>query len=208
MMRRGFRIAMVLGSAALASAAALGLRSDGSVSPTPAMAAVDVSLLEGRQAPGAVDVDTAPAPAPAAREPRRPSGNPLWAVPLRALSATRERPLFSPSRRAPAPTVTAAPVVAPPPPAPPAPPERPSLMLAGTIIGQTDKIAIFFDPGSRTALRLRLGESNGAGWVLRSVGARDAILEKDHHSFTLTLPAPGDNVPAPGAAPPGAEEQL
>ena len=27
------------------------------------------------------------------------SGNPLWATPLRSISATRERPLFSPSRR-------------------------------------------------------------------------------------------------------------
>jgi len=38
-----------------------------------------------------------PAVPPRAAE---PSGNPLWGIPLSALSATRERPLFNPSRRA------------------------------------------------------------------------------------------------------------
>jgi general secretion pathway protein N len=213
-MRSQFRIAIMLGSAAFAMAAMLTLPVWRDALVARARTAIDVSALEGRQAPGASDVEAgpapfaAPAPAPAPREPRRPSGNPLWAVPLRSLSVTRDRPLFSPSRRPPAPAVTPALVVTAPPPAPPpAPPEHPSLMLAGTIVGEGEKIAIFFDPGSRTALRLRLGESNGGGWVLRSVGARDAVLEKDHQSFTLTLPAPGDNVPAPGA-PPGSEEQL
>src|SRR6202021_2706944 len=35
--------------------------------------------------------------------------NPLWSVPLSALTATRERPLFSSSRRLPAPVMVAAP---------------------------------------------------------------------------------------------------
>src|ERR1700756_873862 len=47
---------------------------------------------------------------PVARE-HGPSGNPLWGIPLRVLTATRERPLFSPSRRPPAPPAVAAPVV-------------------------------------------------------------------------------------------------
>src|SRR5262245_5386505 len=51
-------------------------------------------------------VELAPS-APAEQPARRvePSGNPLWAIPLSALSATRDRPLFTPSRRAPAPVV-------------------------------------------------------------------------------------------------------
>src|SRR5438445_6924776 len=43
----------------------------------------------------------------AAGEPA-PSGNPLWGVPLKSLSASRERPIFLPSRRPPAPAVRAA----------------------------------------------------------------------------------------------------
>src|SRR5450631_3845625 len=35
------------------------------------------------------------------------TGNPLWGVPLQSLSATRERPIFLPSRRPPAPAVAA-----------------------------------------------------------------------------------------------------
>ena len=46
---------------------------------------------------------------------RAPSGNPLWAVPLSLLSVTRDRPIFSPSRRPPPAAVAAAAVVEPPP---------------------------------------------------------------------------------------------
>ena len=45
-----------------------------------------------------------------------PSANPLWTIPLSSLTATRERPLFSPSRRPPQSVVVAK---APPPPPPP-----------------------------------------------------------------------------------------
>src|SRR5262249_53698680 len=52
-----------------------------------------------------------------------PHGNPLWAIPLRSLSATRERPIFLPSRRPPAPRVVASPAPAPVQPSPPQQPE-------------------------------------------------------------------------------------
>src|SRR5262249_59935905 len=50
------------------------------------------------------------------------AGNPLWAVPLSALTVTRDRPLFSASRRPPPPAGVAPPPVvrAKPPPPPPA----------------------------------------------------------------------------------------
>ncbi|MGZ6195911.1 MAG: hypothetical protein ACXWML_11870, partial [Candidatus Binataceae bacterium] len=74
---------------------------------------------------------------PVAR-PSEPSANPLWAIPLSRLSATRDRPLFRPSRRAPAPPA-AAPAAALTPPAPPAAePERPSLTLVGAIASDTE----------------------------------------------------------------------
>ena len=58
--------------------------------------------------------------------PRSGAANPLWAIPLDSLTATRERPLFSVSRRPPpAPVAAAAPIVeAPPPPPPPSEPRN------------------------------------------------------------------------------------
>ncbi len=128
---------------------------------------------------------------PSARE-RAPSGNPLWAVPLRSLSVTRERPLFSPSRRPPPPAVVAAPPVAPTmPPPKPAEAERPPLVLVGTIVGESGGIGVFLDASSKNVIRLRTGQDHD-GWVLRAVRGRDAIFAKDKRSATLSLPAPGE----------------
>ena len=55
---------------------------------------------------------SANAGSPAAEAPA--TGNPLWAIPVSKLSATRDRPLFSSSRRPPTPTVAAAPTPTPP----------------------------------------------------------------------------------------------
>jgi len=73
------------------------------------------------------DAPRANSPARAGREVR---GNPLWAIPLASLNATRERPIFLPSRRAPAPVVAAPPPPPAPAPAPPPEPERPRLALS------------------------------------------------------------------------------
>jgi general secretion pathway protein N len=97
-------------------------------------------------------------------------------------------------------------VVEAPAPAPaPAAAERPILTLVGTIVGGGgDNIAIFFNPNTKSVIRLRLGESDG-GWVLRSIGTREIVLEKDKQSFTLALPAPEDAPAQPAAGP---DEQL
>jgi general secretion pathway protein N len=116
-----------------------------------------------------------------------PSGNPLWAIPLKELSATRERPIFSPSRRAPAPVVATAPNV-PPQPAKPVEPERPQLSLVGTIAGDNESFGIFLDRSVNTVLRLKLGEAH-KGWVLREVRSREIVLEKGDKTATLALPA-------------------
>ncbi|MBV8849648.1 MAG: general secretion pathway protein GspN [Methylobacteriaceae bacterium] len=169
----------------------------------PALAALD-----GAGPPGLGSIEQFPiiprAAPPGEPFPAQPSapppqtGNPLWAVPLRNLSATRERPIFSPSRRPP----PAAVVVAPPPPAPPvvAPPvpERPVLALIGTIVGEGESIAIFYNTATRATIRLRLGETDDMGWKLVAVDARTSLLEKGKQSVTLALPAPGDP-PVPGA---------
>ena len=119
-----------------------------------------------------------------------PSANPLWAIPLATLSNTRERPIFSASRRPPAPAVAAAPAPRAPPP-PPKPPriERPQLSLVGTIVGGDQSFGIFLDQASKAALRLRPGEEY-QGWTLSSVHGREVVFERDRQSTTLTLPQP------------------
>jgi hypothetical protein len=130
------------------------------------------------------------------------SANPLWAIPLSALSATRNRPLFTPSRRPPAPIVAnvPAPVVARPPPPPPAVPEHPNLVLVGTVAGENDSVAVFIDNATRDAVRLRAGEGH-SGWVLRSIDRRTATLEKGGRTETLELPKPGATATAQISAP-------
>jgi general secretion pathway protein N len=148
--------------------------------------------------PPAVDVrldDPAGRPAARVREPR---GNPLWAIPLSTLSATRERPLFLPSRRPPAPPAVAGPpvVVV----AKPAEDPRPELSLVGAIAGETEGFAVFIDLRSNAIVRLRTGQDH-AGWTLSSVKGREAILAKEKETAVFVLPAPGTNgtaMPVPG----------
>ncbi len=135
-----------------------------------------------------VQVVTAPAePAPASE--RALSANPLWSIPLSALSGTRDRPIFSSSRRPSAPAV--APVVPNIAVVPkPREPERPQLSLVGTIASDDEGFAIFLDQSTKAALRLRVGEDY-QGWKLRSVQGREATLQKDQQVVTLALPQPG-----------------
>ena len=118
------------------------------------------------------------------------AANPLWAIPLTALTATRTRPLFTPSRRAPTPVVASIPVAALQPPAPPAAiPQHPNLTLVGTVAGENEGIAVFVDPATRDTVRLRTGEGHN-GWILQTVERRAATLQKGAQSETLALPKP------------------
>lgn len=122
------------------------------------------------------------------------SANPLWAMPIKQFNLTRERPVFLPSRRPPAPppsTVTVAKVVAPP---KPKEPEQPRLSLVGTISGDDDKFGIFVDEATRAVLRLRVGEEF-QGWKLQSVNGREVTFQKDQQSFVVALPQPGLSQP-------------
>ena len=138
--------------------------------------------------PNAIPKPAADAPAAAPTL----SANPLWAIPLSALAATRNRPLFTPSRRPPAPIVANVPPPAPrppPPPPPPAVPEHPNLTLVGTVAGENEGVAVFLDQGTHDTVRLRTGEGH-SGWILQSVERSTAILQKGDQSETLTLPRP------------------
>jgi general secretion pathway protein N len=159
--------------------------------PPPGLEAPESALNSGSLDPAA----DRPA-VPIGRE-HAPTGNPLWGIPLRVLTATRERPLFSPSRRPPAPPVVAAappprPVVASKPPEP----DHPLLTIVGTIVGESDAIGVFIDPATNDVIRLHTGQDHD-GWTLRAVQGREATFEKADRHATLALPAPG----APASAP-------
>jgi len=151
--------------------------------------------------PAPVDV----APTLRTERPADPTGNPLWGIPLSSLTATRERPIFLPSRRAPAPAVAGTPVVVAPPP-PPATDEHPPLTLVGVIAGDDEGFAVFLDQATNNVVRLKTGQDH-QGWVLLSVKGREATLEKNKKTATLTLPVPttaslGDTASLPVPPPP------
>jgi hypothetical protein len=153
-----------------------------------------VALGQGAGASGSNRTDSIAKPElpdaenPSLRQPS-PPGNPLWLIPIDSLSVTRERPLFSASRRAP-----------PPPPAPPVPatnaassaptkPEQPPLTLQGTAIGQPRDIALVLDEVAKSSVTLRVGQAV-QGWYLRSVAHETVTLEKGDRMVIIALPAP------------------
>jgi hypothetical protein len=160
----------------------------------PASAPASPRAAEGRDGRGAPPQRTAGA---------EPPPNPLWALPLRQLSVTRDRPVFSPSRRPPPPPPTfVAPVAAVRQvPVPPPEPERPQVTLIGTIIGTKaeEQIAVFLDSKTQSVIRLHVGEDH-QGWVLRQLKVREATLEKAQQTAVLTIQTTGEGQ-APGGGP-------
>jgi general secretion pathway protein N len=165
----------------------------------PVVSPIEDSITRGSLSGGTPSA--APA-SPVAPEPRLLPGNPLWTVPLTSLSASRDRPLFSPSRRPPPPVVVAAPraPLGSPPPPKPEEPDHPLLTLTGTISGDGGDIGIFFDPAMNNIIRLRIGQSH-SGWVLSSIRRREASFEKEQQTATLALPSRGAAQSAQPAAP-------
>lgn len=194
MMSRRTTAVLVLAAAALGTIAA------------PSLAANPPNALDlppSGITPPPVDMLQNPPGAP--ERPHEPSGNPLWAIPLSTLSATRDRPLFTPSRHPPAPAVAGPPpavpvAVA----APPAEPDRPRLALVGAVVAELGGIAIFVDQTTNEVVRLKTGDTH-SGWRLQSVKGREAMFQKNSETLTLAMPAPGAAAPPPGppGAPPG-----
>jgi hypothetical protein len=106
-------------------------------------------------------------------------GNPLQAQPLAGLSATRDRPLFSPGRRPPAPPP--APVAAAPP--PPAPP--PDVTLLGVVVDRERARAIVRS-GSAKIERVQIGDDIG-GWKVSRIEGRRLLLALDGREAAFTL---------------------
>lgn len=124
---------------------------------------------------------------PPAREAGSPAAasdsaiNPVATQPLAGLSATRERPLFSPSRRPPAP---------PPPPVvaqdyfPPAA-GPPSLTLYGVVVDRDGAQALVRKTGGKV-IRLRVGDDID-GWTVAGIGSRRLALSLEGRSVAYTL---------------------
>lgn len=140
-------------------------------------------------APGPDPVSTNPSAVPV-DTPARPA-NPLWAIPLSRLSATRERPIFSVTRRPPVVAIVK-PVAAAAPPPKHLEQEKPTLSLIGTIvgIGAGAGIGLFVDAvDKKSTISLKAGD-NHHGWVLRAVGRRQVELAKGLDVVVLDLPRP------------------
>jgi general secretion pathway protein N len=193
-MSRGLQISAsaLLVGAMLVVAPLQGLRA--ATSPAP-------DILSDDHSPDAVDVGSIKPLARPKVEPAKvvlPSGNPLWALPLSALTATQARPIFSASRRPPQAAVVAPavePTVAPP---PVAKAEHPPLALIGAVVGADEAIAVFLDQASQKVVRLRPGESHG-GWKLSGVESREVTFKKDDRTETLVLRRQEGPAGSPGA---------
>jgi hypothetical protein len=186
-MRRKLAISLIL----------LALSAHGAVPATPANDALDNDMTDDVRLAGPSKVVPPPADpvttvrvvAPSAPPVQTPSANPLWGIPLAQLSGTRERPIFSASRRPP-------PVAAIAETAPVKPPPRkkeiepPQLSLVGTIASIDEGFGIFIDQSSKAAVRLKVGDDH-QGWKLRQIRGREVTMEKDERSAVLTLPQPG-----------------
>jgi len=178
-MTRGLTI-LVLSAAATAALCGAGRAADGP--------AVRTAYARGDDWPSNAAADAIDPGA--RRDDGDDSGNPLWAVPLSVLTETRDRPLFSLSRRPPA----SDPPPAPPPPPAQAPaiaaqpaPEKPPWALVGTIVSPAGSLAIVQNIGTQAVSRVRLGEED-SGWRVRSVAARSIVVQKGEATVTLELP--------------------
>jgi hypothetical protein len=172
--------------------AAAGISAVARAATQPNVATVDLPQRDRSNGPAS------PAASAAAKPPLQ-SSNQLWNISLEELSETRERPIFSPSRRPPSPPVVAHVPPVTHAPLKPAEPERPTVSLVGTVVGETTGIAIFMKQATRDVVRLRLGEDH-QGWVLRSVDGRKATLEKNGKAVVLELPPYSATVATTGLA--------
>jgi hypothetical protein len=128
----------------------------------------------------------APSSAQGTAEPPDEPANPVAAQPLEDLSATRDQPLFAPTRRPPPPP-------APPPPASvaeapvqhPTPPEPPELILYGVVMEAGGAQAFLRGPQNEN-LRLRIGDKVG-DWTVTHLDRRKMVLTLDDRSKIFTL---------------------
>jgi hypothetical protein len=131
-------------------------------------------------------------------QPTATIANPLEAQPLDRLSATRDRPLFSPTRR---------PTPPPPPPPPEQPPvavvpQPPNLTLVGIVLDDDGARALIRSSATK-ADRVQIGDDIG-GWKVAQIEGRRMVLSLDGRLATFTLFSNENTQQLPGAADPPA----
>lgn len=116
---------------------------------------------------------------------------PAWAdsavLQLKALQATRQRPLFAPTRRPP-PESVATPETE----ASAAPPavSPPTVQVTGIIIGGGKQMALVKRAQDPNAIRVTVG-SDIDGWTVSAVLVRGIVLKRDAQTVTVDLPESG-----------------
>jgi general secretion pathway protein N len=141
------------------------------------------SLLT-RNAPllAAVALALTACPVVAEDAPRAESANPLAALSLDNLAATRGRPLFSASRLPPAlPPAPAARVRREPSRPPPAPP---ALTLVGVVLDAEEARAVVRT--GTAIIRARIGDDIG-GWTVTAIEPRRLLITRDDRSVSFAL---------------------
>jgi hypothetical protein len=118
--------------------------------------------------------------------------SPLAAQPLDRLSATRERPLFSPTRRPPPPPPPV--VVAPEPPPPPPPP--PDVALFGIVMDGDEAHAVIRAGPAAKIMNVRVGDDIG-GWKVAQIEGRQLVLSLDDRIATFIMFAGNSTTGAP-----------
>jgi hypothetical protein len=119
----------------------------------------------------------APGAAAVAQE-STPLANPLAQIPLADFAATRERPLFAPTRRPPPPAMRRE--------APPAPPpEPPTLRLLGVVRDGKGARALTRSGGEKIRV-LRLGDEAN-GWRVVDITPRRILFARDARTSAATL---------------------
>lgn len=120
------------------------------------------------------------------------NGNPLRSIPLRDLKATRERPLFSATRREAAanvPTPQSSIAAAPQEPSPVAVAKTPPFTLVGIVSSGNAGFAILMNNTTNGVVRLHEGQEE-AGWTARHIGIREIVLQMGGTESKLELPKP------------------
>jgi general secretion pathway protein N len=164
-----------------------------------------LAVLLSAVAMHAMAADPAPRPQPGAgTHAAEAPVSPLAAQALDKLSATRQRPLFSPTRRPPAPP----PTLPPPPPAPP-----PDVALLAVIMDGEDARAVI--RSGPKVMRVQIGDDID-GWKVGQIEARLLVLSLDDRTAKFTMftanraNAPSDAgaaMPSPGVQPLNATQQ-
>jgi hypothetical protein len=120
--------------------------------------------------------------------PESSTANPIAEVPLDRLFETRNRPLFSPSRRAPSAAQPPAPARIDQAPRPP-PVVPPSLVLFGIVVGEQGARAFVATGPADRIVRLRPGDEID-GWKVTAITERRLELSRGDRSTTFTLFTP------------------